>query len=188
MGYVEFGLRVFLAGVFAVAAGGKRGTAGRQEFVAATGRLLPSRFAGTARPVATVVRWLEWAIVLLLVVGGAGAVAGFALVLLSSIGFGLAIVAALRRGEAAPCRCFGASSAPLSRVHVARNVLLALAALAGAWLAPGGVAAIPVAPGLGVAGVLVALVAGAVAAALMVRLDEVVDLFGAASTPGAPPR
>jgi hypothetical protein len=82
------------------------------------------------------------------------------------------ILAALRRGALAPCRCFGASSRPLGLPHVARNTwLLAVAAVGcvGSLAGPPGA--------LDPAGVAVALAAAGAAAILTVALDDLVSLF-----------
>lgn len=97
--------------------------------------------------------------------------AGFALAAVMLVAFAAAIARALRRGAVRPCRCFGRSATPLARAHVWRNVLLAAVASAGA-VAPAGT------PGLGFT--LEAAVAGLVAGALVVRLDDLRHLFRAA--------
>ncbi|WP_066938028.1 hypothetical protein [Microtetraspora fusca] len=71
------------------------------------------------------------------------------------------------------CRCFGASPIPLGAEHVARNVVLAVLAAAGAvttGILPAGETAHP-------AGVLVAAVGGLTLGALIAVLDDVLGLF-----------
>lgn len=68
---------------------------------------------------------VEVAIVVLLAVPVTARV-GAALAALALLGFTAVIVAALRRGSLAACRCFGASTVPLGRRHVLRNGLLRL--------------------------------------------------------------
>ncbi|MEU4568402.1 MauE/DoxX family redox-associated membrane protein [Micromonospora sp. NPDC023956] len=98
--------------------------------------------------------------------------AGFAAaaVLLAVLAGGVARV--LARGTAQPCRCFGASALPLSRRHLARNVLLGTAALPGLVAAP---------PAPALAGTLLALLTGALAGLLVTALDDIVTLFAPTS-------
>ncbi|OKI81719.1 MauE/DoxX family redox-associated membrane protein [Micromonospora sp. CB01531] len=90
------------------------------------------------------------------------------------------VVLAVRRGTGARCACFGATERPLGRRHVVRNGIL-LASVAGALVAVALGAAYPLAP----AGAAVALAAGAVGALILIRLDDLLDLFLPVST--APP-
>ncbi|MEU6722808.1 MauE/DoxX family redox-associated membrane protein [Nonomuraea wenchangensis] len=94
--------------------------------------------------------------------------AGFAaaVVLLAVLTAGVAVV--LRRGSGVPCRCFGASPAPLSGRHLLRNLLLTAAALAGLTLPAGS---------LTLAGWLIALLAGGLAGVILTLLDDLVELF-----------
>jgi thiol-disulfide isomerase/thioredoxin len=98
--------------------------------------------------------------------------AGFGLALGLSLAFAAGIGAALRRKERAPCRCFGVSTAPLGRTHLARNAVVGAAAVAGLALTslvpPGAVHP---------AGVVLTVLVGAVLAALVVRMDDLVALF-----------
>jgi hypothetical protein len=97
---------------------------------------------------------------------GLAAAAGLAALLV------VGISVALLRDDAVPCRCFGArSQRPLGRVHQARG-----AVLAGTG-AVGFAAADPAA--VHAAGVAVAVAVGAVAAVLLIRLDDLVELFHA---------
>jgi hypothetical protein len=89
------------------------------------------------------------------------------------------IVLALRRRSTAPCACFGASDRPLSWRHVTRNGLMLLVGVVGANIA---VAVHPevVDPiGAGLAGVF-----GVVIAVLLIRLDEIVELFAPTGSAG----
>ncbi|MDG6107217.1 hypothetical protein Daura_31380 [Dactylosporangium aurantiacum] len=127
-------------------------------------RLVPG---AAARPVASGVAAAE-AVTAVALVAPPSRSAGFALaaVLLAVLTAGVAVV--LARGTAVPCRCFGASTAPLSRRHLVRNVVLVAAALAGLLLPAGG---------LPLAGSVVALLAGAVAGLLVTELDQITALF-----------
>jgi hypothetical protein len=122
---------------------------------------------GHAGPVAAAITVLEVVAAALLAVPPTRAV-GFAAsaTLLAVLTAGVAVV--LGRGTAAPCRCFGASSTPLARRHLVRNVLLTAAALVG-LAAPAGQRPL--------LGSLVALLAGASTGLLVTVLDDLVALF-----------
>ena len=85
-------------------------------------------------------------------------------------GFTVGIGVALRRGERAPCRCFGASATPMGLAHVVRNLVLIVATVLG--MASGGSYA-----ALEPAGVVLGVVAGVVVAVVIVKFDHVVELF-----------
>lgn len=105
----------------------------------------------------------------------ATAIAGCALAGLLSITFSGAIAASLRRGNHAPCRCFGRSATPLGPRHLARNAILLLVAAAGtvASLGTGGVHA---------AAAVVAAGTGLFAGIAIAAYDEIAELLA----PGAP--
>lgn len=94
----------------------------------------------------------------------------------AGLGLGAALMAALTaavwsvvaRRISTPCRCFGSSTAPLSRRHIVRNALLALAASVG-LLAPSG--------STHPAGAVLAAGVGLILALVMIRLDDLIDLF-----------
>jgi hypothetical protein len=178
--------------VFAVSAAGKVRSVRRQRAFAASLRplgILPDRLVA---PTALAVTGAEVAVALglgcvpLALAAGApvqpiatAALTGAA-VLLAVLTTGVAL--ALRRGSGAPCACFGATERPLSRRHLVRNGLLLLLAAGGAASAdhlPGAAAEVPSAA-------LAGLV-GAVAGLLLVRLDDLVDLF-APTAPAAASR
>ncbi|GGK99299.1 methylamine utilization protein MauE [Planomonospora parontospora subsp. parontospora] len=169
--YLMIACRALLAVVFAAAVAGKvRGRAAFGEFVSSIVALgvLPRRASVAAAYALTAA---EAAAVLLLawpptVPLGFAAAVGTLAVLTGGI------LATLRRGRRVPCRCFGASAAPLGRVHVARNLVLAALGGAGlaAWSAAGASAPHP-------AGAVLALVAAGVGALLVVRLDDLMELF-----------
>lgn len=118
-----------------------------------------------AAPIAAIVLLGEVAIVAL-VVGVPSA--GFALAAVMLLAFAVAVALSLRRGNAKPCRCFGRSTTPLGWHHVWRNAFLIAIAVLGAL-------ATPATTGLAVAAV--AAVAGLVAGALVVMLDDLRFLF-----------
>ncbi|MEV6398955.1 MauE/DoxX family redox-associated membrane protein [Streptomyces sp. NPDC051907] len=170
--YLLFACRVLLVGVFLVAVAGKlRGRAAFDEFAASIRamRLLPRRLAA---PAAAAVAATEAAVVVLLA-WPAAVPAGFALAAALLIVFTAGIALALRRGRREPCRCFGASAAPLGPVHVVRNLFLALAAAAGLVLSLAEGAHWPPNAGAGA----LALTAGVIGVLLVVRLDDLTALF-----------
>lgn len=163
---VALACRVLLIVVFAVAVTGK--IKNFRDFTASVRQLAPNL---PRRPIAMLVVALEAVIVVTLAVP-VTAVAQAGLVLAGGLlaAFGVAIAAALRRGAAEPCRCFGHSATPLGPRHVVRNVVLV--AVAGAGLAAS------TAGGSGsVAAWVVAGAAGALAGLLVVIADDVLDLF-----------
>ncbi|SEG98045.1 hypothetical protein SAMN05444920_111168 [Nonomuraea solani] len=184
MPYLLIACQVLLAAVFAIALAGKvRGRAAFDAYVSSIVALeiLPRRVSVAAanallaaEAVVIVLLALPWTVPL-----GFAAAAG---TLAAMIG---GILVALRRGRRAPCRCFGASVTPLGRVHVVRNLVLAAAGGAGlaAWATAGaggaGLAAWAVAgpDAPHPAGVVIALVAAGVSALLVVRLDDLMELF-----------
>ncbi|SDL92990.1 Methylamine utilisation protein MauE [Nonomuraea maritima] len=173
MEYLAFGCQLLVALVFAVSVASKlRGD--RREFVESTrkllGALLPSGRASTAaaRIVAPVVVAAEAAVVVLLIPAPSVALALAGLLLAA---FGVAIALALRRGVAAPCRCFG-GSARLSGWHLVRNALLLGAVAAGLTLDPGPFGAAEA------AGLAVTAGAALAAAVVVIRLEELGELFG----------
>ncbi|MFI6519892.1 MauE/DoxX family redox-associated membrane protein [Spirillospora sp. NPDC050679] len=123
-----------------------------------------------ARRAAGAVAAAEAAIPLLVVVP-ATTLAGhlFAMVLLALFCAGIA--AALRRAVRPPCRCFGGKAAPLGVRHLVRNSLLAAVALAGALLSSASW------DGAQAAGTAAALFAAMVFGLLIIRLDDIIDLF-----------
>jgi len=86
--------------------------------------------------------------------------------------FTVVIVMALRRGDRAPCRCFGAAQEPLGSGHVARNLLLLTVAVVG-----GGTAALVEPAAVQPAGALVATLAGLVGGLFAVRFDDLLHLM-----------
>ncbi|MER5625692.1 MauE/DoxX family redox-associated membrane protein [Streptosporangium sp. NPDC002544] len=161
-----------LAVVFLVSAASKlRGGQALRAFATSLASMLPVR-GDRALPVAVAVTAAEVIVVVLLAVPptrGAGFAAATALlVVLTS---GVAVV--LTRGGAEPCRCFGASSTPLSGRHLIRNLLLIVVALAG-LTGPAGQHSSTWS--------IVALLAGACAGLLVTMLDDLVALFAPTPT------
>ncbi|MET9419434.1 MULTISPECIES: MauE/DoxX family redox-associated membrane protein [unclassified Streptomyces] len=174
MTYLLLGCRALLLVVFLVAVAGKtRSRAAFAEFTSSVValRLLSRRTSAAAAATVVVV---ELATTALLVVP-ATAVIGLALAVALLLAFSTGIVLALRRGDGtASCRCFGASATPLGRIHVVRN--LALAVVGGAGLVTGVTASVsswPPHP----AGTVVTLAVALLGALLVIRLDDLAFLF-----------
>ncbi|MGK5556157.1 MauE/DoxX family redox-associated membrane protein [Actinomadura kijaniata] len=165
MQYLPAGCACLIGLVFAVSAFTKlRDRAGFVRSVPDLAPALPARLLG---PLAHSVIVLEAAVPVLLAVPATRTLGfGVALVLLTA--FTVAIAGALRRGRRAPCRCFGASAAPLGPRHLARNGVLLTAAATGA-VTPGDATS--------TAGLAVAAAAGLVTGLLIVSFDDLVDLF-----------
>ncbi len=132
--------------------------------------VLPAR---AVTPVATAVPLAEAVAVVLLVLPPTATIGCLlALVLLTAFTTGIVIV--LRRGTQASCLCFGTTERPYGVRHLVRNGLLIVAAAAG--VATSG-------PATDLLGTLIAIVAGAVAAVMLVVSDELLDLLGTPAQP-----
>lgn len=105
---------------------------------------------------------------------GAILVAEFALAAAALLTLVLAtgVAMVIRRGIEAPCACFGANSdRPLGRAQLVRNLSLLAVICAG-------LAAVPLAHGRPVmSGAVLGAIAGAVAALLFIRWDDLAQLF-----------
>ncbi|SEG59413.1 hypothetical protein SAMN04489712_10767 [Thermomonospora echinospora] len=97
--------------------------------------------------------------------------AGFAAAAVLLGVFTAVTVSMIRRRVRVPCRCFGAGRRPPGAPHLARNVVLLLAAAVGGVTALTGTGP----PPLGPVPVLAA-VAGAAVALLLIELEEIVTL------------
>jgi hypothetical protein len=142
--------------------------------------LVPAALVGA---VAVVITAVEAGTAIGLVAALAGVVAGaawavpaavaallVAVALLAVLSVGIAL--ALRRRSTATCACFGAADRPLSARHVLRNAAMLSVALMGV------VAAVVVPPAaVDLAGVALCGPVGAVIAVVLIRLDELVELF-----------
>jgi Methylamine utilisation protein MauE len=95
-------------------------------------------------------------------------VSASALVAILTVGVG----ATLRSGEPARCACFGRDERPISRVHLLRNALLLLIAIAGV----GALARSPGEPIDAASGAL-AVAVGVILSVILVNLDDIVTLF-----------
>ena len=110
------------------------------------------------------------------------ALAGLVLSALLLVVLTTGIAIEVRRGTTAGCACFGVATHRLGARHLVRNALLVVCVVAGLATYPM-VLDRTVPPG----GALVALAGGLVAALILIRLDDLVDLFApipARDTPG----
>ncbi|MFD5143037.1 MauE/DoxX family redox-associated membrane protein [Streptomyces sp. NPDC058401] len=174
MHYLSIGTRFLIGVVFLISFCSKAKPAAFGEFADSLRdmRLVPAR---RVRPVAAAVVAAEAATVLLVSVPAAGGAAFTIAAALLAVFTG-AIALTVRRGAATPCRCFGASKAPLGVRHIVRNLALAACAVFGAvtTLMPPGRAA--------VGGTLVAAAAGTLAGVLVTVLDDLYGLFLSTTT------
>ncbi|WP_157979609.1 MauE/DoxX family redox-associated membrane protein [Kribbella monticola] len=163
MEYLTVASQALLTAVFGWAAIAKlRGFATFRQSVRTLG-LLPNRYAGV---VATGIVATESGCALAVPLSAAvGLIACLCLLTLFCVG----IVVLLMRGVSANCACFGATGAPLGRKHLVRNGLLAAIALGGLLTNTAG----DPHPG----GVLTAVFAGLIGAALLVAFDDLAELF-----------
>lgn len=171
--YLLLGTRSLLGCVFLVSFVGKAWGRTRYDgYLAATRRLMPRRLTSRIPPrvAAPGVLAAEGAVPLLLAVP-ATVLPGLALSCVLMCVFAGATAAALRRGENAPCHCFGFSQRELTGGHVTRNVLLAGLALAGIVAATSDARPVAAAD----AAVVVAL--AAVFAVLFAIADDLADVF-----------
>ncbi|MEW9529358.1 MauE/DoxX family redox-associated membrane protein [Microbispora sp. NPDC049125] len=170
MDYVFAVCRLLVGIVFVTSAVSKlRGRAAYEEFTAATRALAPRL---PARPAAALVVAAEVAVAPLLA-WRPTVTAGFVTALGLLAAFTAAIVLALRRGRRVPCRCFGASTAPVGPGHLVRNAALIAAASAGAVQA--GTAGVPA--DLGPAGLAAVALAAGAAAVLLSAAGDIAGLF-----------
>lgn len=160
MEYLRAGCAALFAVVFAVSAFSKlrdmRGFARSVPDFAP----VPARWVNA---VSTAVVLAESASVVLVLIP-ATATLGFTLALALMLAFTAGIAHALSRGRRTSCRCFGASSAPVTQRHIVRNLALAVAAVLGA-IAPGTT--------LPLAGLAIAALTGVVLAVLVVAMDDI---------------
>jgi hypothetical protein len=180
MQYLDISIRFLLGTVFLTSSLGKVARQGAYEsFVASLRdtRLMP----GLAGVIAPVLVAAELAACALLVVPAgptvtvAGLVAAASLLAVLTIGLTLVV----GRGVSAACHCFGASAAVLGPRHIVRNLSLTVLATAGA-VGADAAADTRAHP----AGAVMATVGGVVLGALVVRLDDLLELFR--STPRVP--
>jgi len=168
MAYAALACRALIGLVFAVSAFSKiRNIAAYRQFTSWLASL-PVPLAGN-RALPPLLAGAEAAIVVLVAVQ-ATATAGLALAALTLAVLTAGTALAVHRGTRAPCRCFGASRAPLSARHALRNALLFVAAVAGL----AGTGAVGTRP----AGIPLSLVAALAGATFVVFLDDLAFLAG----------
>jgi hypothetical protein len=171
--YLLLGSRCLLAVVFLASFVSKvRGRARYAGYLAATRRLTP-RWALSRVPagaLAAVVVAAEAAVPVLLAVPGL-VLAGLALSVVLLTGFAVATAAALRRGERAPCHCFGSAQRQLDGGHVVRDGVLLAVAVAGVIAAASGAGPLDATRAAAVAAVSIA------AAVVVLVSDTVADVF-----------
>ncbi|MDO3703192.1 hypothetical protein Q3W71_16085 [Micromonospora sp. C28SCA-DRY-2] len=183
MSYVSVGLLAVLWWVFAASSWSKARSRTALRAFADSLRPLPLLPARLVDPVAVLVTIAELGLVLgigwsVLAVAtgwpaarpGATLVLVLTLLLLAVLTTG--VVLAVRRDTGARCACFGATQQPLGRRHVVRNALLL--AVTGAALVTVLVARTHP---LAAAGVLVGVATGSVGALILIRLDDLLELF-----------
>jgi Methylamine utilisation protein MauE len=176
MAYLALACRGVIGLVFAVSAVSKlrSGPAFREFTSWLAGLPLPGL---RRRPglVAAVLAAAETAIVALVALpwtARAGLVLAAAVLAAFTAGTWLAVA----RGAGRPCQCFGASATPMSRLHVARDLVLCLVAAGGAAAAGAG--------GTRPAGVALSLMAGLAVALFVVFLDDLAALFSGSGDAG----
>jgi uncharacterized iron-regulated membrane protein len=188
MPYLLVGLAVALGLVFGVSAWSKvRSVAAQRRFAASLRPLLPD---GTSAAVAVAVTVAELAVALglsgtvvatLIDLPGARTFGLGSMVVAGSLcsALALGVAVGIRRRISVRCACFGAVERPLSGRHVVRNAILLLTAVGGLVTVVVGPTA-PVATG----GAMLSLFSGALAALVLIRLDDVIDLFTPAGHAG----
>jgi hypothetical protein len=121
--------RVAIASVFALSAGGKALDVVRFEESVSDFRLLPT---GWSKAAAWIFIFLEFVVVLAMVVGGGALPIGFVLALALLAVFSAALGVTLRRGLRVSCNCFGHTERRVSPYDVGRNGVLIACSLVGA--------------------------------------------------------
>ncbi|MEU0563642.1 MauE/DoxX family redox-associated membrane protein [Dactylosporangium sp. NPDC006015] len=183
MSYLSLGLLAALGCVFAASAWSKLRSRAAQQAFAESLRPVPLVPAGHVTGVAMAATVAEAGLVAGLAAAAVAVTGGWpparplTMTVLALTGallavFTTGVALAVRRGTGARCACFGAAERPLSARHLVRNGLL----LAATGTAALGIAMTRTQP-LDLAGTAVALTTGAVCGLLVIRLDDLVDLF-----------
>jgi len=186
MRYVGFGLNGLLVLVLTVSAGAKvRSRQAQWEFASVLRGWgwLPPRWTAAAAALLSggevVLASLLWWVAVRSTVGVLSSVtaliaAGGATLLF--LAFAAAVAVKLGRRRAVSCACFSTRATPLRLRHLVRNLALVLAGtvwILVLWRHPG----VPTRPG----GLLLAASTGCLAAVVLIRIDDVVELFGRSS-------
>lgn len=170
------GLLTLLSLVFAVSVTGK--LRDQRSFADSLRTLLPERWVGAVATSVTAAEALLAVGLGWVLVGQFGPGSGWpgwlppaaAVAFLAVLTVGVA--SAIRRGTGTRCACFGSSTRLLSGRHLVRNGVLLGAATVALALSVGSPGP-PVEPAAG----LVGAAAGVVLAVVVVRLDDLIDLF-----------
>jgi hypothetical protein len=169
--YLALACRASLAVVFAMAVLGK--VAGKGAFTAFTRSVVAMTTVPERQAVllARATAYAEGLTALLVIVptrvtGLIGCILGALL----TIAFSVTIPGSLRRGRQVACRCFGRSSAPISKRHLARNTMLLTLAILGAL-------AVPVANPTTLPGALVAVLAGSFLGLVIATFEDLAQLL-----------
>ncbi|MFI5784038.1 MauE/DoxX family redox-associated membrane protein [Nocardia sp. NPDC051570] len=174
---VAVAARAAIGVVFVLATVSKLGHTARIEFRAAVTGLVPAARNRSAALLATTVIATEWGIVVVLAIPDpVTTVAGFGLAATTLGAFTTAITAGIRRGTTTGCRCFGTSTHPVSRIQLARNLVLLAVTLTG-LTAAALTLALPAGATVSAAGLWVAAGTGAVLGAVLTSFDELAELF-----------
>ncbi|WP_196279157.1 MauE/DoxX family redox-associated membrane protein [Catellatospora vulcania] len=169
MEHLDIAVRCLLGIVFLAAATGKLRNRDRRREFAESVRAVGLLAGWAVAPAAMTVLAVELSVPALLA-WPPTELLGYLLAAALLAAFCVAITAVLRHRRTVVCRCFGAEGSPLGRRHLVRNGLLLVLAAAGAAAAGSGGAVEP-------AGVVLAVAAAAVAAMVLIRFDDLADLF-----------
>lgn len=176
MQYLAIACRAGLVTVFLLAVAGKAmGPRPFREFAGSIARMrvVPPR-AATAAAAVTI---SAEALVVVLAASPAQAtgIAGCALAASLSVAFSSAIAVSLRRGNRAPCRCFGRSATPLGVRHLVRNATMLTVSVLGAAACAGSGSGTGTGTGH-IAAAVVAAGAGIVLGVAIAAYDEIAEL------------
>ncbi|MFF7023359.1 MauE/DoxX family redox-associated membrane protein [Streptomyces klenkii] len=184
MEWIVAGARAAIGVVFVSAALSKLGRRRWTEFRAAVTALVPAARGSRSTALAGMAVIADWTVVLLLALPGrAGVVAGLGLAASALAVYTLVLAAAVRRGTGAPCRCFGASTRPVSGVQLIRNAALLVVTVAG--LAAAGLSGDSGSEAVPDAALWVAAGAGGLLGAVLTVFEDLADLFTEPVRPGA---
>ncbi|MGW3606801.1 MauE/DoxX family redox-associated membrane protein [Micromonospora sp. NPDC005161] len=183
MSYVSLGLLAALWWVFTSSSWSKIRSPADQRAFADSLRPLPLLSARLVSPVALLVTTTELGLVLgtgwsmvALTAGWPAARPVGALVLAATFllltGLTTGVILAVHHDTGARCACFGATPQPLGWRHVTRNTILLATTIAA-----GVTVAVTRPHPLALAGALISVAAGWTSALILVRLDDLVDLF-----------
>ncbi|GAA2766537.1 methylamine utilization protein MauE [Streptomyces paradoxus] len=171
MQYLHLATRCLLVVIFLVSSVGKvSGRTAYSRFVTSVRDMgvLPAPLVPAAAASVVAAETVVW--LLLLVPTPPAARSGGVIATGLLCAFTAVVLASLWRGVRTPCRCFGTSAAPLGARHVVRNSCLAASSAVCVTTAGAG-------GPVHASGAVVAVSAGLLTSALIVWLDDIVDLF-----------